>query len=100
MPAGWKQYSDNHQRFVACRRVFLLFHLEPENAFSLRVKSLHRNVKVPKDILKEIKCQQWYNCPDELEGALNWKAYASECFLANICWPDVDSIMREPNLGY
>jgi hypothetical protein len=35
-----------------------------------------------------------------LEGALNWKAYASECFLANICWPDVDSIMREPNLGY
>ncbi len=86
----WKIYSENHQRFVSYRKAFLLFHLEPENAFSLSVKSLHKNERVPKEILKKIK-HQWCYCPLELEGALNWKACDSDYFLDNRFWPDLDS---------
>ena len=50
-------------------------------------------------MLKEIK-HQWCNCPDELEGALIWKAYDSDYFIHNNFWPDVDSDLREPNIGY
>ena len=50
-------------------------------------------------MLKEIK-HQWCNCPDELEGALNWKACDSDYFLDNIFWPDVDTNLWEPNQGY
>ena len=82
IPVGWKIYSENHQRFVSYRKAFLLFHLEPENAFSLSVKSLHKNERVPKEILKQIK-HQWCYCPFELEGALNGKAYDSDYFFGH-----------------
>jgi hypothetical protein len=70
LPASWKIYLENHQRYFASRKVLLLSHLEPENSFSLGVKCLDRNSRVPKEMLKEIK-HQWCNCLDELEGALN-----------------------------
>jgi len=71
LPAGWKRYSENHQRFVAYRNVFVFSHLkQQQKTFSLGVKCLDRNLRVPKDILKEIK-HQWCNCHDDLEDALN-----------------------------
>jgi hypothetical protein len=54
LPTDWKIYSENHLRFVAHRKGFLLPHLKPENSFSLGVKSLDKNPRVPKDIWKEI----------------------------------------------
>jgi hypothetical protein len=92
-------YSENHQRFVAHRKVFLLSHLKPKNSFSLGVKCLVRNPRVPKVMLKEIK-HRWSNCHDELEGALNWKAYNSDYFSDKSVWQDVDSSLWEPNYGY
>jgi hypothetical protein len=50
-------------------------------------------------MLKEIK-HRWCYCPEELEGALNWKAYDSDYFIQNNFWPDVDSDLWEPNFGY
>jgi hypothetical protein len=99
LPASWKIYLENHQRYFASRKVLLLSHLEPENSFSLGVKCLDRNSRVPKEMLKEIK-HRWCNCPDELEGALNWKAYDSDYFIDNHYWPEVESDLWEPNFGY
>ena len=50
-------------------------------------------------MLKEIK-HRWCNCPDELEGALNQKAYDSDYFIDNHYWPEVESDLWEPNFGY
>ena len=50
-------------------------------------------------MLKEIK-HRWCNCPDEIEGALNWKAYDSDYVFDKICWLDVDSNLWEPNFCY
>ena len=99
LPKQWKIYTENHQRFMTGRKGMLLCHLNPENAFSLGVKSIQRNERVSKDILQEIK-YNWCNCPNRFEGALNWKAYDSDYFLTNCFWPDVDSDLWEPNLGY
>ncbi len=65
LPTSWKIYLENHQRFFASRKVLLLSHLEPENTFSLGVKCLDENTRVPKEMLNEIK-HRWCNCPDEL----------------------------------
>ena len=99
LPSDWKIYSENHQRFVPSRKVVLLSPVEPENSFSLGVKCLDKNTRVPKEMLKEIK-HQWCNGPDELEGALNWKAYDSDYFINNHYWPDVNSDLWEPNFGF
>ena len=99
LPASWRIYSENHQRFVPSRKVLLLSPIEPENSFSLGVKCLDKNTRVPKELLKEIK-HRWCYCPEELEGALNWKAYDSDYFIHNNFWPDVDSELWEPNFGY
>ena len=47
LQASWKMYSENHQRFVAYRKAFLLSHLKSENSFSLGVKCLDKNTKGP-----------------------------------------------------
>ena len=39
-------------------------------------------------------------CPNELEGALNQKAYDSDYFSDTIFLPDKDSNLWEPNCGY
>jgi hypothetical protein len=99
LPAGWMTYVENHRRFVTSRKLLLLSPLQPENSFSLGVKCLDKNTRVPKELLKEIK-HRWCYCPEELEGALNWKAYDSDYFIHNHFWPDVDSNLWEPNFGY
>ena len=45
-------------------------------------------------MLKDIK-HRWCNCPDELEGALNCKAYDSDYFIDK-----VEGDLWEPNFGY
>jgi hypothetical protein len=99
LPASWKIFLENHQRFQASRKAVLLSHMEPENSFSLGVKCLDKNPRVPKEILKEIK-HRWCYCPYELEGALNWKAYDSDYFIDNHFWPELESDLWEPNFGY
>ena len=50
-------------------------------------------------MLKEIK-HRWCNFLDELEGALNQKAYDSEYFIDTHYWPEVEIDLWEPNFGY
>ena len=54
VPAEWKDYSANHERFVASRKVNLLLHNMLEDAFSIVAQGLSRNAHVSKNMLKEI----------------------------------------------
>ena len=55
LPTEWKDYSANHERFVASRKISLQFHSKPEDAFTIGVKGLRRNANVSENMLKEIK---------------------------------------------
>ena len=80
LPKEWMKYSENHEKFTAYRNVMLLRHTQQVDAFALGVKSLPRNSYVPENMLKQMK-NDWCNCPEGFESALNWKAYDSEYFL-------------------
>ena len=79
LPKEWVEYSENHEDFTAYRKVMLLRHNQPVDAFALGIKSLPRYLFVPEKILKQIN-KDWCNCPEGFESALNWKAYDSEFF--------------------
>jgi len=70
LPHEWMKYSENHENFNAYRKVILLRHTQPVDAFSLGVESLPRNSYVPENLLKQIK-KNWCNCPEPFEAALN-----------------------------
>ena len=74
LPKEWMTYSENHQHFTAYRKIMLLRHTQPIDAFALGVKNLPRNSCVPENLFMRIK-KDWCNCPEGFESALNWKAY-------------------------
>ena len=55
LPKEWVKYSENHESFTAYRKVMLLRHTQPVEAFALGAKSLPRNSFIPEKILKQIK---------------------------------------------
>ena len=65
----WMKYSENHENFIACRKVMLLRHTRTIDAFALGVKSLQKNSNVPGNILKQVK-KDWCNCPEGFESGL------------------------------
>ena len=70
LPKEWNVYSLNHQNFTSYRKVMLLRHTKPEDAFALGVKSLPRNSDVPENLFMQIK-KDWCNCLEGFENALN-----------------------------
>ena len=98
LPKEWMTYCENHQNFIAYRKIMLLRHTEPIDAFALGVKNLPNNSCVPEKLFMQIK-KDWCNCPEGFESALNWKAYDSEYFLKERFWPRKDSALWEPSLG-
>ena len=99
LPLKWKEYLENHERFVSYKRVQLLYKIVTEDAFSIAIKNIERNPKVPGSVIKEIK-QGWCNCPSGFESAINWKAYDSDYFTTCFFWPDKDNDLWEPNNGF
>jgi hypothetical protein len=55
MPQGWTKFFLNHEYFTSYRKVMLLRHNKPVDAFALGVKSLPRNLDVPESPFKQIK---------------------------------------------
>jgi hypothetical protein len=98
LPKEWMTYCENHQNFIAYRKIMLLRHTEPIDAFALGVKNLPNNSCVPEKLFMQIK-KDWCNCPEGFESALNWKAYDSEYFLKERFWPHKDSALWHPSLG-
>ena len=62
LPKEWVKYSENHENLTVYRKVMLLRHTQPVDAFALGFKSLQRNTFVPKNILKQIK-KDWCRSP-------------------------------------
>ena len=66
----WVKYSENHANFKAYRKLMLLRHTQPVDAFALWIKSLPRNLFVPEKVFNQIK-NDWCNCPEGFESELN-----------------------------
>ncbi len=98
LPKEWMSYCENHQNFIAYRKIMLLRHTKPIDAFALGVKNLPNNSCVPEKLFMQIK-KDWCNCPEGFQSALNWKAYDSEYFLKERFWPHKDSAQWHPSLG-
>ena len=98
LPQEWMSYWENHQNFTTYRKISLLRHTKPIDAFALGVKNLPKNSCVPEKLVMQIK-KDWCNCPEGFENALNWKAYDSEYFFREFFWPHKDNDLWEPSLG-
>ena len=70
LPHEWMSYWENHQNFTTYRKINLLRHTKPIDAFALGVKNLPNNTCVPEKLFMQIK-KDWCNCPEGFESALN-----------------------------